>query len=929
MNARNYLIKLIAWALQAQLLISPNYVLAQDSKKSETKTKDKKKFDFNKALEKANSAIDGFARNGGLNGIMGNGMPGMTSQGGPMPQFSPQATMTDDYFGKCRLLQETTNKADISICNINTPEQYQQYQLYQQQARFNANEYALFSKEGVIRNVNGMQTGDNAQGLKCIKSETESLQKFFQSRLDEIDDFLNMMKKESEIVSNTIERGYLKPLRDIQARLYGNNGDLQFDNKQFKNFFSTPACASLSDKDFEQLGGSQGLNGIRTSLIEDFETSSGQGPNSYSPKRFLQAKGEISRAIMNGAKRIARDVQNKIDTGAQMSSDELTNVKNSGFQVGAVGSLKEAVSDQIKIYSDLTKDIEALEVDASLKMNARDPNVNFEQKIQQYESRMYSQCLADAFNKQGMPLDTFLSRIRNANSLKGAKVQYQIDLQNLVNQLRAEDISYEEFSKRFDSLKPGTTYVLGQQGNANRVSAGLPMRNALTFCENQYSRVDEGQKYSVKQSIDILRKKHIAIKNKAKNLANDVQANIIDRVLNCAGMESTGVTANSCSASSFDSGSSNFCVAGATKCAANMNLCLNQAKNEITKVENARNELVNGSAANGRPGLKQVVANQKRSVEARYQQLEAKVRSMSDELKRRLPGINAFPVPEVFTHTEADKKFLLEGDPNLPESLRVEDPIAYMERLQEHLSGPNGLKASIEKQRDSVFNGDPSLSAPFSFGIVAYVNQIKKAYAEEAKAWQVEANKCQAQVAQFQEDQKKKTEEFNEALIACKQLEIAKSRPNIDLAEDAMKVLIKMGEIDAVYTLKEIKEYNDELEFNEKGQITTSIQELRAEVETLTNELEELKKRDPASDDDDDDDYLKQQRSIDKKREQINNIKQKIAVIKSYNSSPLVSNTGEAKTPCMAMVNDQNNDKANGAQGENSQDPLRNFINNL
>lgn len=347
------------------------------------------------------------------------------------------------------------------------------------------------------------------------------------------------------------------------------------------------------------------------------------------------------------------------------------------------------------------------------------------------------------------------------------------------------------FSDKLDQIKaleatyPGMTVTYKDAAQSTIVESPYSLfAKTKNACEQRYSQNDQFAKNSsgtsnISSQDKVNRAKAALQELKTLNdgFASKLSGAILSQVLNCGG---STPKAGTCSDKSFDTGSDNFCLSGASQCATEIQGCYAEANNQVQMRQTKLQNLAQTYNAN----VAQMIARSN----ALYEQQKAAVTNMTKLIQTRFPEAN-FEIPkDMFVTTPEMDKTTYGVD------------MAGDGKINDLLTGPGSmvdkislLKEMFKKQQTEVDNT-----------IKQYIADQGNAMNSERGRWNDLYSQCKSsingatQALNQQNNERQKAQGEQDVLVKqyCKKYTDLKNNPNggCDKAKSLMDTMGKIIE---------------------------------------------------------------------------------------------------------------------------------------
>ncbi len=630
-------------------------------------------------------------------------------------------------------------------------------------------------------------SGGELFGVGCMKNATQILNGFFKSRINELD----KLSTNIEALQNQFIEASKTDLNSIQeSTALLNGGDSELTNEvksknpalfDFGKKFNNPACASMLNKDqFNKLG-KGGLNAINTQLQETVSTKS--GPMGFSAESYARSHNEVLSDINSLADKLAKQVELNFDKVIVDSS--IVSKLGSGLSssVKLNGALTpDLFSDTQTKFNEKNVELQKLQADIQSELGGRSGNAMalvastnsaaFEAEIQSIDKNLKNDCL-----KQQSQLDTVLGKIYDPSASKFANDNASNFLKDKIKQIMQDDSTTLE--KKLTELRSlesqqGNRYVLRMENSyevqevdsegklktkvvpasSNR-TPGVFFSDLIKNCQAQFKANTLNNKMTGSTALSKLRQLHQDYKTLAKTHAQDVKNEIKQRLINCdSSTKANATTQGTCSAESFNTGSSGFCAASALSCSQKMQECSNQVDKIITDIKTDRTARVNN--------YKALVEKNKKDMVRLFDTALSKYMRDGELLRGAFgAGFNSPTgiqrnVPDGQKHLDLFRNATNGSEDG---ALLLEDPEKFTEMFKSNIQV---LKKSVEDQQNQILGGGLGSSS----GLLAqHINDTAKKYSQVANEARDIAKQCITQhdkfVAEF--DAQKKQQQADAA----------------------------------------------------------------------------------------------------------------------------------------------------------------------
>ncbi len=599
-------------------------------------------------------------------------------------------------------------------------------------------------------------------GIGCLNSRAEELGRKLQQREKEIDNLINKMQKTQDDFKKQAERDRSQ-IEDAQALLLGkdfkgNASALEKNTVRFDSAFNDPACRSMLDGEgFQNTGKSKGLKGIQDSVAKSVNQKP-QG-NGFSAAEFTP---NTAQAVEKQLDQITRFLAGEVNReGPSGISDKMS--VGSAYGLNTSGALKDIIAQEKQKADQKVKDF-GTKMDGfaagreyeTLRSAALDPNKNIDQQIKNFERTAKNKCLENQSNISSL-VGEKLAIINPQGSTAANNSADNAYAKFVRDTLRRSDITIEEKMNLIAAQegKDGNSlYRVDTQTSATMEGSSLKVTSKLTpaafvklhidNCKAQYDNNVNDSGFSNRQIADNFKKVSNEVKGFRSTLASNLVNQINDRMKNCSDSyqaNATGIAV--CSANSFATSSSDFCLKRANSCATNMRQCLDKANKQVEQVTEKRNKSVAQYNAN----------IEKNQVDLRkiYDQVEALTAIDGINISATLKQSLTLPTENLKFHINKEDRKMVKG----LEDLEIVNPDQYFDLMKGNLLS---LKDEIKKQNVAVMKGtqDANLTpgSPAQSGVLGHIANINenmnKTLAEIAEY----KNKCQGAFQEFMNGQR-------------------------------------------------------------------------------------------------------------------------------------------------------------------------------
>lgn len=676
----------------------------------------------------------------------------LTSQMNPhvCPVNGQPAPCVSEIFPECNILNTRPNFTEPSVC-ING---------------IDPNDPASGAKAGQALGFfehytqmensykNFMLSSNNTSnlGVGCLNSRAEELGRKLQQREKEIDNLINKMQKTQDDFKKKAERDRAQ-IEDAQALLLGeqfqgNKSALEKNTVRFDNAFNDPACRSMLDGEgFQNTGKSGGLKGIQDSVARSVNQKP-QG-NGFSAAEYTP---QTAQAVERQLDQITRFLAGEVNREGVSGISEQLSV-GSAYGLNSSGALRDAiVQERQKAQqreSDIGNKIDSFAVGNTyqgLKTAALNPNLNMDQQLLNFERTTKNNCLAQQTNIASL-INENLSIINPQGSDAANRSADNAYAKFVRNTLARNDITIEEKMNLIANQEKqdgNSMFLVDTQTSATIDGSSLKVTSRLTpaafiklhvdNCKAQFDTNATDSGFTNRQIMDNFKKARAEVSAFRSSLASNLVNAINDRVKNCSDSyqaNATGVAV--CSANSFATASSDFCLKRANSCATNMRQCLEKANKQVQQVTEKRDT-----------ALAQYTANiEKNEADLRkiYEQVEALTSVDGINIAASLKQSLTLPTENLQFHINKEDRTFIRG----LEDLEVANPDEYFNLMKDNLLS---LKEEIKKQNVAVMNGtqDRQLTpgSPAQSGVLGHIANITENMNKAITEVTDYKSKCQA-----------------------------------------------------------------------------------------------------------------------------------------------------------------------------------------
>lgn len=694
-----------------------------------------------------------------------------------------------------------------------------QYDALLSVAESNTNDLENFLTEGHERFT--------TQGMGCFNKARNQLLQQLEARVQMLETFKQGIGERVELFKTQNEKTLLD-MRTAQALLDGPNSikDQRVKDSlkdyRFEDQFKYPSCKSLAGTNFQQLG-QRGLRGIEKALDTNKEK--------MQAKNFVDSAKQYEVEIREIAAKAAK--QAKRESGFGDANQVLSGIRSrkiplsSPALVQSVGIARTKAENKFKeLDRNLIKVVGNTGGLKQLADTVRQERVDVEKQLERWEINEKNKCLAEQFKDFPMPkgaskyagkygaYTAFLYSLKDPNISAKANLEADSSFRNNIARfLQDPDISVEDKMKKIADLQGQSnnsrySFTTGKSfsidGKKVGASTRLRAKDAVNLfgreCTNAFKYDKESSGYSKQDMVSAIKNYNTKFKKEKNTYVTDLQNEILNGMLNCSDDQSTGVAANSCSASATDVNKPSFCVRIANKCAANALNCHEQAQKIVKTTREDQQKLaadykikmdtLKGAMITQMKMLKQNFEASSRMIDDMYQ-MGTTYKKNEQPLSKQLELS--------FTNS------LLMDD--IDASLLIEDPEKYEAKI---IANVNSLKVQVEKHNADILKG-----------VDDEIKKYRKNFDTQLAEWNQIKSKCKRKVFQeyprYVDDMNRQMEEeakvYNESLSkACSKYENFRNNPcpaSGDsefgaLTEDLMAIGLEAGDRESVAKIAQI-----------------------------------------------------------------------------------------------------------------------------
>ena len=641
-------------------------------------------------------------------------------------------TAQDDIFPMCKILPAKGNHLS-GLCSepISSVQVQQSTLQIIAAAQSNANAYQNFI-------IEGLKIGSD-QASSCYNDQNKLLKQKFSARKMLLENYKKLLAEQNQKILKKSE-DMKNAIKNLTAELDGGDGaNTDKKARDFSVFLNDKACRQVLNQKDINANKKIGLRDLRAkseeSLTEAQKTISSKEEIEKDARD--QVDGVAKYLKQNGVQGLKSLDITKIGTPSSFFSSKATFESSLKIELNDQVLKLNQVESDIKMYSGLTASDVALSTPDSIKSQ-------FKLKMANIKRDKLRQCSFDA--SSGVSTETLLSNLeqvrtrsqgttrntfRNkmvailggqSNAGDSSKVSESINT-NSSGSSKSIDTIIAEIEKQENTfgykeitLKTNTSFA-GRPAKYDWSISEL-LKEVKNSCESRFKNTKLDEFNGLTQNeVFAKAESSIAQYEKLENEAsNQITHKMLDRVLNCTGINETSGPDTCNSEGMLNRAGPNFCVKNANNCANSIQSCYNTIDKVVKTKENQRAKI---ALAHNKYIMDQAAAHD-RNLKAKA----AEFVTQSSSIAGFFPG-TTFDLP-----SDA-KAFLVEVPKETMDEangVALIEPAGYMEQ-------------SIQKLDDIIKQMDAQ-EKKISDMIAKRVEYLKTVYQTEADYWTTLATQC-------------------------------------------------------------------------------------------------------------------------------------------------------------------------------------------
>jgi hypothetical protein len=543
------------------------------------------------------------------------------------------------------------------------------------------------------------------QGVGCYEKALKSFTQALNSRIEALNKLEEALELEVANFNKLTEKDVLD-LKRGNALLEGKPAELIKDMK-FEDRFNDPQCASFVDNKTFRDQGKKGFRGIQEMLAQRVDTPQA----GLTPAQLKGRQADIQREVREIAKQVARFSSDKKTTNVNLGAigirSKYIGSDNKGLQAIIAQTSTNANNELADMQRDLTKMMDD-DDQKNIMQGILNDSLDVDNALFVYERKQKNSCLNNYLQSNFGGAQGLASKLEDPNVSAKANREADSAYKNSIAAILGDDeYTMEqkiEMIKKEEAKTGNSTYTFttGKSVNINGKTIGASTRLRASDmlgiftnnCTERFEKLANKQGKSPRSVVNGLRNFKTKVENLQKKFAAQVQENIVRDMLECPNEKNEGTGAMSCNGA-LDTNSSSFCLRTANVCAGNMQACKDKADKIVDTTRNEQKVIAQrykGHVDNFKVALAQRFQGAKSVMEATARQLDGMYQMGS-----------TYSVPLELDLSLVTDKFMKEE--GIDASLMIEDPKKYMKAMKDNIKK---LKDSVAASNKAILDGSPA-----------------------------------------------------------------------------------------------------------------------------------------------------------------------------------------------------------------------------